>query len=73
MKRKRQSRRLDPNSKEFDVAVEVMISLGCDECFCRLVGDDVDRMGQVWPDKYSPCGWRVVCNPCSDRLERETR
>lgn len=72
MKRKRQThRRLDPNSKEFDKAVEVMMSLGCDECFRRLVEteDSVER-AQVWPDKFSPCGWRVVCDPCSERLDK---
>ena len=71
MKRKRQThRRLDPNSKEFDKAVEVMQALGCDECYRRLVGEDIKVMGQLWPDKFSPCGWRVVCDPCSDRLDK---
>ena len=80
MKRKgKPSRRLDMNSKEFDRAVEVMSMLGCDECFRRL-GDDVLRldgtgplMAQIWADKYSVCGWRVVCDDCSDKIDGKKR
>ena len=79
-------RRLDPNSKEYDRAVRIMTLLGCDECFRRLeaVWDKKQKkwvevmrldgtgplMAQVWADKYSVCGWRVVCDDCSDRLDK---